>query len=771
MALNFNAALGTHEPRSPAQRIAQVPYSAARRKHLWHCAVMPALRTLLALLCLCTLTLASQISSKAHAQGLNQPFREDFKAYYEDGMAMSKSRSEVAISYVKRLTEARIFMRKKLENQRYTEEGQAFVDFFRYDGDIQDASLIGENAWERWGQWGISARYCDKFLLVYYRSDVEFKSGLTASDILFAPWIDAVRRNETRTTAKYINIAKVYLLDWVVHGQVLRQHRENVDIPECIRNDYFSEGPYGTIVSYSRFELDHFPHNKHVTTEYRTLECDAGDIGKGKKQRRRITRWRTPKNEYVGETEYSDWVTVSDCHPPMVQQTYYSDQCWASAIGMNGKMVTRVWSQHVVEVPDPASEGGTTWALSDPYGNIAPLIAPTLFYSLCDDNTPPVITSMDAGPKSSVTLIDCDDRHERPYRPEVPWSGDITRNESWDETIQTVPFDQMSELRIRKNIEASEVDTCRRELIEDEDEWEFSTEASCAHEGVKQLKRKTYRIYEDVPSTGPHVDTSTMQVIGYEYGEWEQWRNDCYQTKGSTDIETRNAACGTGHSGHIVEQRDVTYVSTHHEQLHIFDRVYDTTGPWVQIDNHCYYDVTDTWTEEQLDCWRAGTPYMHPAMYTRQQRTLTHKWRIFEDYSKGTQDLGLTTGPWYNVSKTSTISTDFPLPNDEAWEWRQQNCRFPAKVGDVTPSHPDVSPSGKDEDFSIDVNGDGLGDYTSIKDAIENGYDGKLRTVNGGCGPCNGPHNGGPTGDGNDSDEAGNGGGGFWDKVKDFFGF
>lgn len=59
-----------------------------------------------------------------------------------------------------------------------------------------------------------------------------------------------------------------------------------------------------------------------------------------------------------------------------------------------------------------------------------------------------------------------------------------------------------------------------------------------------------------------------------------------------------------------------------------------------------------------------------------------------------------------------------------------------------------------------------------VVDVINVGYDGIICVVDGGCGGCVGLRNGGLIGDGNGFyDNNGNGGGGFWDKVKDFFGF
>lgn len=57
-------------------------------------------------------------------------------------------------------------------------------------------------------------------------------------------------------------------------------------------------------------------------------------------------------------------------------------------------------------------------------------------------------------------------------------------------------------------------------------------------------------------------------------------------------------------------------------------------------------------------------------------------------------------------------------------------------------------------------------------EVIEVGYSGIIRVVDGGCGGCCGLR-GGNNGLGEDWDDVfgGSGGGSFWDKVKDFFGF
>ncbi len=706
-----------------------------------------------------------------HAQAsLHQPFLDEYKAYTGSEDPLNESRMEVALSYNQRLWAAFNYFKDHMKSMDYDADGQAFVDFFNSDGDIRDSSLIGEFAWEHWGQWGISARYCDDFLLVYYRPDVKFKASLTAQDIHMAPWVRAANRNTTRrATDKFIDVFSLPILDWIIVDQIERQRSENVDIPACIRDDFFDRGPEWTVGLYDHFKLDNFPFKQHQRYEYQNAACDAGDIGEHKRQRRLLTRWKSPLGGWTEDWQEGEWETIADCHPPRVMKTFYHDQCFASQIGYSGEMVPRVWVQHLVEVPDPAAPDGTNWVLSDPDGNINPTMTPELFYSMCDENAPPVIESVEQGPQTSVETIACDDRYARPYRPEVPWTGDIVRTETWNEILQRVPFEELSELRIRENIQVNEVDTCTRQLREDEGNWDYSTQATCRYEGVYNIRRKIFIVYEDRGRTGPHANTSTMSALRTEYGSWEVWQNACYRSVGSSFTQYQNMACGSGYSGYVRERRTVTRVSTRHEQHTSLDRDYDTYDPWNLVDNQCYYDATDTWIEQQNECWRTGTPYMHPNFYYLQQRTVTHSWRIWEDQSKGVQDLGVTRGTWRNIGGWRL----FPVDDDQRWDWRQSNCRYPGRIGVVTPSHPSVSPSDNDDgETSYDVDGDGRGDYNTYSEAIEAGHSGTIRAVDGGCGGCRGPR-GGNNGSGEDRDDApgGSGGGSFWDKVKDFFGF
>lgn len=709
--------------------------------------------------------LVGSVASPVNAQAsLHEPFLEEFKAYTEAGDPLSESRMEVALSYNQRLWAAFNYFKDHMKAMPYDADGRAFVDFFNHDGDIRDKSLIGDFAWDHWGQWGISARYCDNFLMVYYRPDVEFKSGLTAQDIHMAPWVRAANKNATRRLSdKYIDVFSLPVLDWIIDSQIERNRSANVDIPSCIRDDYFDEGPRSTVaLFYEGFRLDNFPSFQHQKYEYRTATCDAGDIGEGKRQRRLMTRWKSPIGGWTEDWQAGAWETQVDCHPPRVMKTFYTDTCFASHVGYNGETIPRVWVQHLVEVPDPAQPEGTNWVLSDKDGNVNPTMTPELFYSMCDENAPPVIESVVQGPKSSVEVIACDDRHARPHRPDVPWTGEITRTETWDETLQRVPFEELKELRIRENIQVNEVNTCRREFREDEGNWDFSTRADCTYQGVRRIRRKIYPVYEDRASTGPHVNTSTMSVVRTEYGAWEVYQNACYRSTGSTFQQTRNVGCGRGYSGYIVERRDVTRASTRHEELTSLDRNYDVPGPWTRLDNRCYYIATDTWHQEQLSCqW---------GWYTRQRRTFTHRLRIWEDRSKGRNDLGVSVSGWRNVTGRRLIAWDYALPNDEWYDWQRSNCSRPGQVGGVTPSHPGVSPSGNPStNTSYDVDGDGRGDYRTYAEAIAADHSGTIRSVDGGCGACNGPA-GGDNGSGEDNNSnGGNGGRSFWDKVKDFF--
>ena len=701
-----------------------------------------------------------------HAQAsLHQPFLYEYKAYTGSEDPLNESRMEVALSYNQRLWAAFNYFKDHMKSMDYDADGQAFVDFFNSDGDIRDSSLIGEFAWEHWGQWGISARYCDDFLLVYYRPDVEFKASLTAQDIHMAPWVRAANRNTTRrATDKFIDVFSLPILDWIIVDQIERQRSENVDIPACIRDDFFDRGPEWTVGLYDHFKLDNFPFKQHQRYEYQYAACDAGDIGEHKRQRRLLTRWKSPHGGWTEDWQEGEWETIADCHPPRVMKTFYHDQCFASQIGYAGEMVPRVWVQHLVEVPDPAAPDGTNWVLSDPDGNINPTMTPELFYSMCDENAPPVIESVVQGPKMSVETIACDDRYARPYRPEVPWTGDIVRTETWNEILQRVPFEELSELRIRENIQVNEVDTCTRQLREDEGNWDYSTQATCRYEGVYNIRRKIFIVYEDRGRTGPHANTSTMSALRTEYGSWEAWQNACYRSVGSSFTQTRNVGCGRGYSGYIVERRDVTRASTRHEVLTSLDRDYDVPGPWTRLDNRCYYIATDTWNEERIVCdigdW-----------YHRERRTLTHSRRIWEDRSKGQNDLGVSSSAWRDITRSRLIFWDFHgLPNDETYDWKRANCGRPGQIGGVTPSHPGVSPSGNpDDNNSYDVDGDGRGDYRTYAEAVQAGHSGTIRSVDGGCGGCNGPRNSGGSEGSNGSDNNGNGGGSFWDKVKDFF--
>jgi hypothetical protein len=702
----------------------------------------------------------------------DEPIIKSYDQYRANSNQLSDSRLQIALTYRNRLEAARRNIKWQLQQQPYNVIGEAFVDHFKYDGRITGPELIGEQAWDFYGKWGIHARYCDGVLVVFYEDVDSLKGAVTDRDIQFARW---VHTNRTGGFARQFNGRQQSVRDVTIPSYITPTHieepfEEPFFYPRCLQDNYTDPVEW-TVVLYDQFILPNFPGKVVSEFEDRTVACDAGDIGIGKFERRTRTRTRTQDRKSWIEPEWQlgDWEVLADCRPPRTRRKGFTDTCWASQMGANGATVPRHWKLHVTQFPDPAEEFGYGWAVSDADGNFGTDTDPELVVSFCDDNQIPQISMENTGPQQQVETIACSSRHAITYRPEVPWSGQITRTETWDETVQSLPFDSLNEIKIRTNIVVSEVDTCLRELREEEG-WNFGTSGEiCAYEGVGQYRRKKFVTYEDRATTGPHTDTSTMTVIKTEYGPWELWRNDCYRSQGRETTETRNVACGSGYSGHIVERRDVTVVSTTHEQLTYLDRSYNVYGDWQRVDNQCYYIATDTWCEQRYARSSNGSPNF----FNYQRRTATDSLKVFEDSAKSSVDLGVSYDSWSNYQTNIQWNTLLGYDHDNATYWQNQRLnRAPWRCGDVTSSHPGVSPSGDggSGSDSVDVNNDGIGDYPSVQAAIEAGHRGTLRVVDGGCGSCNGPTGSGGR-DTSGGNSGGNGGGGFWDKVKSFFGF
>lgn len=724
--------------------------------------ICSSLRTLAAAATAVLLATAGYGQSNAH------PYKSIYLDYGSHENPITNARVSVAMEYNARLWAAVKNMKYQLNSQAFTDEGRAFVDFFNHNGDVtgdvQGRPLIGERAWESWGKWGISARYCDNFLMVYYKDPSAFKSSLTATDVLLAPLVQAERVNYYGKGAGFIDVRHLPMLNWINSEQIVQPGQENQDVPDCIRDDYFDRGPSNSPVLYLKFKLAQFPDRQFTQTEKREIACEGDQIGSANRQRRILTRWKTGNREWLeDEWQAGPWESLGGCREPRRTTRMFTDACFASEIGRSGATALRGWRIHVKEVKDPSSDTGAIWAITDAEGNIGSNIDPELVFSLCDDNAPPAIGVAQSGRQQTVQTISCNSRHSITYRPDVPWSGSIIRTESWDETLQSVPFEELKEIRIRENLTVNEVDNCLRHIVVDGGLQYKVDAALCRYEGVGQYQRRRWHTYEDRASTGPHSSHSTMRLLRTTYDSWQVWRNDCYRTTSSYSTQTRNAGCGSGYSGHTVERRSVQTVSVRHEQLRDLDRNYNVYGDWARVDNLCYYVLTQSWCEEKYG--RHG----YFLMYNILRRTAYDRRRVYEDTRKGTTNLGRTYSGWWTYRSNQFWRNMSGYGHSDERTFRESRlARAPWVCGGYSSSHPSVSSSGSGGrgSTSVDVNGDGVGDYANLADAVAAGHSGTFSMVSGSCGTCNGPRDSSSNGGNNSS---GNGGRSFWDKVKDFF--
>ena len=237
-----------------------------------------------------TLTAQAQYS---YVSG-DEPIIQSYDHYRANSNPLSDSRLKIALTYRNRLEAARRNIKWQLQQQPYDVIGQAFVEFFEYDGRITGPDLIGQKAWDFYGKWGINARYCDGVLVVFYEDVDSLKGAVTDRDIQFARWVHANRTGgfERQFNGRQQSVRDVPIPSYITPTHIERPFEEPFFYPDCLRDNYIDPVEW-TVVLYDQFELPYFPGKVVTEFETRTVACDPGDIGTGKLERRTRTRTRS----------------------------------------------------------------------------------------------------------------------------------------------------------------------------------------------------------------------------------------------------------------------------------------------------------------------------------------------------------------------------------------------------------------------------------------------------------------------------------------------
>ena len=458
---------------------------------------------------------------------------------------------QAIIQYADLLMSTQNGMSLKIQTWDANSKGQEALDHLKANDTIPYEHFPWSKASEA-TEWGIRARLCDEFLIIYYK-DNNFKFGIKPEDIRIA------QKLRFKEIGEYERAMNEPPFGYINDTSLITDSGETIPIPACLDANYATPLPRNTVARMGRVRAHGLYSHTKEYGEYRTEVCPDGKVGTGIRQKRiKYVPVTASAKKLTDLITYGPWETLLDsCRTPIDRISVGPPlECWWTITGTVAKKSRATYKYRWKEFPDPRNPFNVISLYVDYHtGELVENPSSELMHSFCDVQpvADEVTTSQVLTPETRTKA--CTAVYPTPsYYSKIDYTRgtyveernkvDLTQTYDWDR--DPIHITSYTDWKVKE-------DTCHRYLYEYSDH----NEESKACEIPSDLGA---RIYDQEVQHFKRDDAS----IGYELLYKDSAKahltkpillksNDCYylQNMGSVATADRVPGCTNGRSSSI----------------------------------------------------------------------------------------------------------------------------------------------------------------------------------------------------------------------------
>ena len=404
--------------------------------------------------------------------------------------------------------------------------------------------------------WGIRARRCDDFLIVYFKDNNSFKGSIKPEEIRVIQKLRHQRFGETHLAANKKP------LGWIHADKLTSQHGVDRDIPACMDTNYATPLPRNGVAMMGRAVANGLYANTRHTKEFRNVACLAPLVGVGTREMRIKSVPFTGRGKPITDKiTYSDWSIHSDrCRTPRTRLQPGAPQACKWTVGDTTQETQAVYTYLMKEVQNPEDPFKTIEVAVNRDGTESDNPKGELLVDLCD------IDPVDNGVQSTQTQTvetketACTTVYPVPlYDDGIPYRhGKYTEERTKNVLVQTYDWGRPP-LNVTSYTEWKvKEDTCNRNL------WSHTTvnkrADACTHAGDQGSMNYEQSIdyykkdYAKVGRELPYADSEQL----FAPADFELVENSChYTTVSYANGRSYRTSCGRDNGQATVYSYDI----------------------------------------------------------------------------------------------------------------------------------------------------------------------------------------------------------------------
>ncbi len=287
--------------------------------------------------------------------------------------------------------------------------------------------------------WGVRARLCDDFLVVYYATN-NFKSNIKPAQIRAAQRVRYMRDGR-------VNVSGApRLLGLINENSLTTQLGKEIPIPACIDTDYATPLPRGGVAMMGNAIAKGLYFQTLEFKRFRTIPCESPKLGVGIRQERTTFKPVSRTNKLVGEITHSAWTAVpgrTHCREPRDAWFYAPDQTCQKTVAGKVHPAAATYRYRTKEIKNPDDPYKVITVVVDKNGSLTSNPRGELYFDFCDSAPVQFNVDTDFTKTEETRQLACQDVYPVPaYRSVIKYTDGtyieqrfkkvLTQSYDWD---------------------------------------------------------------------------------------------------------------------------------------------------------------------------------------------------------------------------------------------------------------------------------------------------------------------------------------------------